>query len=241
MTIVATVNVLGASFFSTHHASPEDVLAGRERPATQPAYPLLTGRARRFTSLVTQMHMEVCGALRVEGAEPPTTVFATCHGEIQTAGNLLADFHANAVVSSARFALSVHNTPSGLYSVATGSSAPSTTVTGDNAIAAGWLEAALTALDSNRTVLLSIADEPVPAQFEGPAATVGVAAAFLLSPASSSSGGHTIDLALIPNLNDVPVDPLHVLARAAAACVHRKAVAVVLGRIQTGALLELRG
>jgi beta-ketoacyl synthase-like protein len=238
VTIVASVNVLGASFFSTHHASPEDVLAGRDRPATPPAYALLAGRARRFTSLVTQMHLEVCGALKVEGAEPPISVFATCHGEIQTAAHLLADFRDNAMVSSARFALSVHNTPSGLYSVATGSSAPSTTVTGDNAIAAGWLEAALTALDSGRNVLLSIADEPVPAEFHGPATLGGVAAAFLLAPGAA---GHTIELAITPNANDVPVDPLLTLARAVIACMHPQSTSVVLGRIQSGSLLELHG
>ncbi len=239
MTVVASVKVVRASFFSTHHVSTEDVLAGRERAATQPAYPLLTGRARRFTSLVTQMHMEVCGALKLEGAEPPITVFATCHGEIQTAANLMTDIRDNGMVSSARFALSVHNTPSGLYSVATGSSAPSTTVTGDNAIAAGWLDAALTALDTGRTVLLSIADEPVPAEFHGPTGIAGVAAAFLLAP--SATAGHTIELTLAPNANDVPIDPLFTLARVVDACVRAQSTTVVLGRIQAGSLLELRG
>ncbi len=233
------VNLLGASFYSTHHASVEDALAGRERAATQPAFALLVGRARRFTSLVTQLHIEVCGALKVEGAEPPVTVFATCHGEIQTAANLLADFRDNAMVSGARFALSVHNTPSGLYSVATGSSAPSTTVTGDNAIAAGWLEAALTALEAERNVLLSIADEPVPAEFRGPVAIGGVAAAFLLGPPSST--GRAMQLAITPCAEDGVVDSLLTLARAADACLRSPPATVALGRIQPGQVLELRG
>ena len=233
------VKILGASLFSTHHASVEDALAGRGRAATPPAYALLVGRARRFTSLVTQMHMEVCGALNIEGDEPPLTVFATCHGEIQTAANLLADFRDNAMVSGARFALSVHNTPSGLYSVATGSSAASTTVTGDNAIAAGWLEAALTALDAGRNVLLSIADEPVPAEFQGPAALGGVAAAFLLGPPSST--GRAMQLAITQGTDDLVVDPLATLARAAGACLGAQPATVALGRIQPNAILELRG
>jgi Beta-ketoacyl synthase, N-terminal domain len=166
------IHVVATSFFSTHHGSAADVLAGRERPVTAPTYPLLAGRARRFTSLATQMHMEVLGALPVE---PTTAVFATVDGEIQTAEKLIADFP---LVSGARFALSVHNSPSGVYSVATGSTSPTTTVTGSNALAAGWLEAALTAHD--RPVLLSIADEPVPSVFQGPTQTVGVAAGFLL-------------------------------------------------------------
>jgi hypothetical protein len=170
--IVGSIQVVATSFFSTHHASAADALAGRERAITAPAYPLLVGRARRFTSLATQMHMEVLGALP---SDPVAAVFATVHGEIQTAEKLIADFP---LVSGARFALSVHNSPSGVYSVATGSTSPTTTVTGSNAVAAGWLEAALTAHD--RPVLLSIADEPVPAVFEGPTQPVGVAAGFLL-------------------------------------------------------------
>ncbi len=233
------MKLLDASLFSTHHASVEDVLAGRERAATQPAYALLTGRARRFTSLVTQLHMEVCGALRIERGEPPISVFATCHGEIQTAANLLADIRDHAMVSSARFALSVHNTPSGLYAVATGSSAPSTTLTGEHAIAAGWLDAALTVLDTGRTVLLSIADEPVPAELHGPPVLGGVAAAFLIGPLSAT--GRTIELSIEPGPDALPIDPLQTLARAVDACLHGRAASVTLGRIRVGSLLELRG
>jgi len=65
---VGSVQIWKAAFFSTCHASAQDVLAGRERPFTAPAYGLLVGRARRFTSLVTQMHVEVCGALQPEAS-----------------------------------------------------------------------------------------------------------------------------------------------------------------------------
>ena len=242
MTAVA-VQILGASFFSTHHASAADVLAGRERAVTAPAYALLVGRSRRFTSLATQMHMEVCGALPTDAAAPPITVFATCHGEIQTAGTLITDFRASAMVSSARFALSVHNTPSGLYSVATGSTAPSNTITGANAIAAGWLEAALTAVDAGRTVLLSIADEPVPAMFEGPPQPVGFAAAFLLGPPRDDGGGGRAQLGITPSAgHDEPEAPdtLEVLARAVDAANGAAPAAVRLGHIQPGATLEIR-
>jgi hypothetical protein len=240
---IASVHILGASFFSTHHASAEDALAGRERGFTPPAFGLLVGRARRFTSLVTQLHLEVCGALQTDAAAPPLAVFATCHGEIQTAERLIADLREAKVLSSARFALSVHNTPSGLYSVATGSSAPSTTVTGVNAIAAGWLEAALTALDAGQTVLLSIADEPVPAVFQGPAEPAGVAAAFLLGPASPA--GRPVQLAFTPGTDpgtddDDEPGSLHTLARAADAFLREEPRTVALGRIQPGATLQLR-
>ena len=266
---VGSVHIWKAAFFSTCHASAQDVLDGRERPFTPPAYGLLVGRARRFTSLVTQMHVEVCGALQPE-AQRALAVFATCHGEIQTCERLIADFRDTSMVSSARFALSVHNTPSGVYSVATGSTAPTTTITGANAIAAGWLEAALIALEAERPVLLSIADEPVPPVFRGPTEPVGFAAAFLLAAAPGAAGpGCTAelaiaacgdapeeDLAIDPTGGSAPrpaggavgvptrllaaLDPLHVLARTAGACARRAPATIALGAIQPGAMLELR-
>lgn len=210
MSTLPPVQVLGASFFSTHHASARDALEHRERAVTAPTYPLLVARARRFTSLVTQLHVEVIGAL--PPVDAPHAVFATVHGEIQTAEKLIADFRDAGVVSSARFALSVHNSPSGVYSVATGNLAPTTTVTGDNALAAGWLEAVLTVLDTGRPVILSIADEPVPAVFHGPATPVGVAAAFLLGPAAAT--GRHATLAMAPGGAADPDGLAQLLARA---------------------------
>lgn len=244
--VVGSVQIWKAAFFSTCHASAQDALARRERPFTAPAYGLLVGRARRFTSLVTQMHVEVCGALQPEAQRAPA-VFATCHGEIQTCERLIADFRDTSMVSSARFALSVHNTPSGVYSVATGSTAPTTTVTGANAIAAGWLEASLIALEAERPVLLSIADEPVPPVFHGPTEPVGFAAAFLVgaAPGPASPGpACTAELAIAaceedPE-EDATLDPLRGMARAADAWARGAPATIALGPIQPGAMLELR-
>jgi hypothetical protein len=236
-TAIGPIQILATSFFSTHHGSAADVLAGSERSPATPAFPLLVARARRFTSLVTQMHVEVCGQLPIDPAQPPISVFATCHGEIQTAETLIADFHKNAIVSSAKFALSVHNTPSGLYSVATANNAPSTTITGGNAIAAGFLEAVLTALEAQGTVLLSIADEPVPAVFHGPSEPVGVAAAFLLG--RGSGRGRPAQLAIADGV-DEHTSSLRRLARVADAASHAAPETIALGAIRPGAMLELR-
>jgi hypothetical protein len=215
--------ILDSRFFSTHHASAADVLAGNERAPVQPAYALLVGRARRFTSLVTQMFCEVTGELHRDAS---LAVFATCHGEIQTAEKLIADIRDHQPLSSARFALSVHNTASGLYSVATASTEATTTITGTNAVAAGWLEAVLTALDSPRPVLLAIADEPVPASFRGPAEHAGVAAAFLIARGTGKQ------LAFVPH--GEPVATPLALARAV------EGQPVVLGEIAPGQLLEMQ-
>lgn len=230
------LEIARASFFSTHHTCPADALAQRTRMVTQPTYPLLVARARRFTSLVTQLHMEVCGAVVGDARMP--AVFATCHGEIQTAETLIADLFASAVVSSARFALSVHNTAAGLYSVATSSMEPSTTVTGANAVAAGWLEAALTAFETGQPTLLSIADEPVPVAFQGPETTVGVGAAFVLAP--STKPDFELSIAATAAGDDNTPDTLITLARLVQLVQRREAATVALGPIRPGHGLELR-
>jgi hypothetical protein len=230
---IGPIEIRRTAVFSTHHASAQDLVAGRERPFTPPAYALLIGRARRFISLVTQLHIEVCGALQLDAglAAQTIAVFATCHGEIQTAETLLADFRETRT--------------------AVGSTAPTTTVTGANAIAAGWLEAALTVLELDRPVLLSIADESVPAVFQGPSAPAGVAAAFLLVPAGSSgaggaggSGGRRAMLAIAPSGDERgdqgdQVSGLRVLGEVVNAVMRGDRATLRLGRIRPGAVLEL--
>ncbi len=227
--MIGAVTILGASFFSTRHVSAADALRGTERAFTAPTFPMVVGRNRRFTSLVTQMTLEVCGALH---ADNPICVFATTHGEIATAEKLIVDFRDHQLVSSAAFALSVHNSPSGVYSVAAQSMQPTTTITGNNAIAAGWLEAVLTACaEPDRTVMLAIADEPVPAVFQGPSEVTGVAAAFLLR------AGGTTRLALTPSRKGVgTVEALAITADAIA-----RGVSLVqeLGRISGAFGLQL--
>ena len=198
---------------------------------TAPTYPLLAGRARRFTSLVTQMHMEVLGALPVEPR-------AGCGvrdvpRRDPDRGEVDRRLSANALVSGARFALSVHNSPSGVYSVATGSTSPTTTVTGANAIAAGWLEAALTAHD--RPVLLSIADEPVPAVFHGPTR----ARRRRRRRSCSAPTGRPAELVMATGEPDESDRPLQTLARIADACARDAATVIALGSVQPGTTLEL--
>ncbi|HEV7555326.1 MAG TPA: hypothetical protein VGO00_07735, partial [Kofleriaceae bacterium] len=78
-TIVGTIELAAATLYSTHHASAADVLARVERTVTLPAFPLLVGRARRFTSLATQLHAEVVGALPRDATSTARSVFATRH------------------------------------------------------------------------------------------------------------------------------------------------------------------
>ncbi len=227
--MIGSVTIIGASFFSTRHASAAEALLGIERAFTAPTFPMVVGRNRRFTSLVTQMTLEVCGAL---AAAEPICVFATMHGEIATAEKLITDFRDHQLVSSAAFALSVHNSPSGVYSVAAQSMQPTTTITGTNAIAAGWLEAVLTACaEPERTVMLAIADEPVPAVFQGPPEAAGVAAAFLLR------AGGTTRLALTPIPGEVGT--VRTLATTVDAITRGVSLGQQLGRISAASGLRL--
>ena len=236
---VFDIDIRGASFFCTHCASADDALAGTEREFTAPRFALLAGRARRFTSLTTQLHIEVCGALPAASAGRPA-VFATCHGEIQTAQRLIWEIRDSGEVSSAHFAQSVHNTPSGLYSVATGNTAPSNTITGANAVAAGWLEAALVARETGGPVILSIADEPVPEAFGGPSEPAGVAAAFLVGPGAAPAGGGGLPARLsMEESGEPPARMLSLLARIVHLVAARATGTVTLGSVQPGAALRL--
>ena len=232
------VVIWGASFFSTHFASAGNALMGTERAFTAPKFELLTGRARRFTSLATQLHIEACGALPASSAGRPS-VFATCHGEIQTAHRLIGEFRDAGEVSSAHFAHSVHNTPSGLYSVATGNTAPSSTITGANAVAAAWLEAALVGRETDGPVILSIADEPVPEAFDGLGEPAGVAAAFLVGPAAPSAGGGVPARLSMEEGGQPPERTLSLLAHIVDLVIARATGSVKLGSIQPGASLRL--
>lgn len=224
--------IVATSWFAPDYASAHDALTGTTRPPVAPAFPLLVARARRFTSLVTQMHVQVIGELPIAKDNPPASVFATIHGEIQTAERIIEEFP---LVSGARFALSVHNSPSGVYSVAVGSHAPTTTITGTNAIAGGWLEAVLTVLGGSQ-VVLSIADEPVGAVFHCAAPAVGVAAAFLLQPVAS---GRRASLHIVERTPRAP-EMLHTLAEVVDAFAQPGSTTVVLGSVRAGTELELR-
>ena len=93
------------------------------------------------------------------------TVFASRHGEIHRTLGLLNDVVQNEPLSPMAFSLSVHNTASGLYSIATGNTAPST------AIAAGLdtlpmaITEAIGQLQRHDEVMVVYAEEPLPAEY----------------------------------------------------------------------------
>lgn len=128
---------------------------------------VLPPRLRRGASLVTRMMADVAAqATRQAGFDARTvrTVYASAFGEAQTALSILSMLHeADGVVSPARFATSVHNSASGLVSIADCNQASSTAVAaGRSTVAMGLLEAASLLHSEPGPVVVVFADEAPP-------------------------------------------------------------------------------
>ena len=152
-------------------ASARDMLAGRvpyaAAPTAIPAPALLPPNERRRSGLAVKVALAAgAAALAACGREAAgiAAVFAssaadgdTCHAICeQLAGS-------DRLISPTRFHNSVHNAPSGYWSIATRSMAPSTSVCAyDASFCAGLLEAAALAHARGEAVLLIAYDAPYP-------------------------------------------------------------------------------
>jgi hypothetical protein len=97
------------------------------------------------------------------------TVFASSHGESHITKDLLVELARDQQLSPMGFSLSVHNAASGLYSIATGNTAPSTAIAaGSDTFRMGLLEALLSLeIGEAEDVLLVCSDDLVPSEFHG--------------------------------------------------------------------------
>jgi hypothetical protein len=139
--------------------------AGTRPIAEEPDRPdvgFLPAMLRRRTSRITKAALwaaHQCGA--GENAWP--TVFSSRHGELHRSHGLLTELARSEPLSPNAFSLSVHNTASGLNSIATGNQAPSTALAaGKDTVAAGVIEAAGRIRAGAQRVLLVHADERMP-------------------------------------------------------------------------------
>ena len=184
--------VWGTGFFAPEYATVADALADRRRAPAAPAFAMVQGRLRRFTSLVTQMHLEVCGqALAAAGtpADQVVAVFASEVGETATSIELLSGMLDQGVASAARFAQSVHSTPSGIFSIAAGKRLPAHALAaGERPFERALFESRLLALETGRPVLLSIADDVVPKLLGSQRPGVALAAAVVISATARPDG-----------------------------------------------------
>ncbi len=131
-------------------------------PAQVPALAFIPALQRRRFSRLSRLQLQVaydCAA----GNHGLRTIFCSRHGEIHRTHGLLAELAQGEPLSPMAFSLSVHNTGSGLYSIASGNTAPSTALAaGRDTLTMALLEAAgqLHAVDEE--VMVVFADEPLP-------------------------------------------------------------------------------
>ncbi len=157
-------------------AASRAILAGEKgyepAPLAPPVADLLPAVERRRTGTMVKLALAVGGeALRQAGkaADSVATVFASSGGD----GDVINDIcitlaGADRQVSPTRFHNSVHNAPSGYWSIATHSHHPSTSLCGfDWSFAIGLLEAAAQLQVDRTEVLLLCYDSPYPEPLAG--------------------------------------------------------------------------
>lgn len=169
---------------------------------------LLGARQRRGLSECARF-MVTAAAAALEDAEIAGIDFpivsGSSLGEIQTAEALCEmRVRGDRRTSPARFRNSVHNTVTGLLSIASGSRSACTSVAAGRAtVAVAILEAQLQLRHGAPRVLLLVADESVPQVFDPALCYPPVAGALLLTLAAGQSDQPTLDL-IRPAESDLP-------------------------------------
>jgi hypothetical protein len=148
-----------------------EVLAGRApyepAPTRLPPVESLPPAERRRVGQPIKLSMAIgFEAVRAAGADASqlSTVFSSTGGDCDNCHNILEALAApDRAVSPTRFQNSVHNAPSGYWSIATACVAPSSTLCAyDATFCAGLLEAATQALSSGQPCLLLAYDTAYP-------------------------------------------------------------------------------
>jgi hypothetical protein len=219
--------VEGLGLWSPGYPTPQAWTERRRDPfAVKPECRLLASRLGRFTSLVTRLAVEVLDqAVRQGGVDPSTvaTVFGSANGEIRTVFEQLDMIDQEGSPSPARFGNSVHNAASGLFSIASKNMGFTTALSADRSTFAVCLLEALAWLDcGGGSVVLSVADEPLPAHLvEAGASFDPLGIGVLLSPETSGrSLGRIGRLRWEPALEATSIIPPNLAANPCAAGLH---------------------
>lgn len=140
-------------------------IAGEDAPAAAFLPPLLRRRCDRLTRMLLHAAYHACDAAERASVR---SVFASRHGCVVKTVELLDQLAADEELSPTRFSHSVHNAPAGLFSIAAGNRAASTSVAaGGDTFACGFLEAAAQlARAPGAPVLLVAGEEPLPEVFQ---------------------------------------------------------------------------
>ncbi|WP_101759777.1 beta-ketoacyl synthase chain length factor [Oceanicoccus sp. KOV_DT_Chl] len=175
----------------------------------KPDVSFLPAMFRRRLSPLSRMALLVANQC---ADEPIRTVFCSRHGELARTVTLLQALTTSELISPTAFSMSVHNTASGLYSIANNDRSITTAVAGGvDGFESAFMEcAAIIASGQSDKVMLVIADEPLPASlanFED-GNPVHYAAAFVLG---KSDGGMSISLSMDAEDPGVKADFPHAL------------------------------
>ena len=186
------VAILGLGAWSDRFADWAALLSGLRTGSWQSDAPLLSARLapreRRRAPKPVRMAIEVMSqACAMAGREPDTvaTVFSSAMGDMQ-----ITDYMCRALavtpreISPTRFHNSVHNAPSGYWSIATGSQAPASAVSAYRYTAPmALMEAAVQVLEEGLPVLVVTQEMAAPLPLKHTCPTDrDFAAALLLAP-----------------------------------------------------------
>jgi hypothetical protein len=143
-----------------------------DAPVAPPPCEVLPPRERRALSLTTRMGIEVIGQAATSARVDRGLVglvFASAYGELETAFDQMEMMAgADGRLSPARFKNSVHNTATGLLSIAFGNRGFGTAIAaGDRSFAAGLLEGLVLLDQEGGAVVVAVADDVPPAAFRG--------------------------------------------------------------------------
>jgi predicted hotdog family 3-hydroxylacyl-ACP dehydratase len=187
--------------------------ADRRDAAVTAPRDVLPPRARRGASLATRMLADVMHqAVERAGfdASAVRTLYGSAFGETDAAVALLAMRHqGDGALSPARFATSVHNTASGLASIAAGNRAFSTALAGGpDTVAMGLLEAGALLHDEPGPLVVAFADEPVPPVLDERLQFPPLAVAFGLTDRPEGALAAIVDLSRSERAaGDAPLPP----------------------------------
>jgi hypothetical protein len=204
---IERVTLLGPGLASWDAARP--VLAGeapyRPAPTAVPQPALLPPNERRRSGQAVRIALAV-------GDNAPAgvaTVFASSSADGDTCHAICEQLAGDErLISPTRFHNSVHNAPSGYWSIATRNMSPSTSLCAyDGSFAAGLLEACATLRASGRPVLLIAYDAPYPEPLHAKRPLPDMLGlSLLLAPRPGPASLARIELGCAPGAPDVLAD-----------------------------------
>lgn len=206
--------IRGVGLWTRSHATFDAYRDGTPVVAP-PSVEIANPRLRRGTSAVTRMAVDVATqAAHAAGFDlsSMSAVFGSSLGELDVAIEQLDMMRTgDGIVSPARFKNSVHNTASGVLSIATKNPGFTTAIAaGDHTVPACLIEAVGCLEAGDSEVVVAVVDEPPPEPFasaDAQLAFVPLAVAFALSTEAGATSMATVRALSLRDAADAPAVP----------------------------------